>query len=576
MLYRHLRGANRCQRRHVPSAIGKERIVNRQLALIGLVTTLAGCAIDEDRGDANGGLGGVEGELRLSADGTMHLLPGEPDPRAPGSEAVSEALLDATNPCTKSLRILVFGDDVISRAGVVPALQAMGHAVTNAAVMPEDISGFEAIFHVGFRTQISAAERTRLARFLEDGGAVHLTGERPCCDTMNDSHTTFIRSMVAGGQGITVGRQGDVLSLIGDFFFPYAVNPRVRSGIATTPNAISQLRLVSPGGMAGIESENILATGLNNVPVAAIWDKDDLVTRGGRLSVIMDTNWLNSLAFADNLELLENLIGFMCRATPADEDLDGVIARQDCNDFDPTVGALLFEDDFSTDSGFFSPTSQLDDAWGWQDGITFAAGGGQQAQLGQPREWSDVVVFAKLTASGTKANCGLGPDQEPCSSTDRWRAGLVVRAAEDADQDEGYHGYRCALSSNAVNGCFEDGLFLQIGEFMDAPEDDVDSECRQSGSCAPNTTFDQLGRQNHDAIDLGAGDAGYLTFYAVGKNMYCEAVNEDGEVVSVTGADDSFASGTVALSTLNVYGEFDFVRVCQALALPGQASASLP
>lgn len=547
----------------------------RQLALIGLVTTLAGCAMDDDRGGSNSGIEGVDGELRLSADGTMHLLPGEPDPRAPDSVPGDEALLDATNPCTKSLRIVVFGDDAVGRSGLVPALRAMGHTVTDGTVLPSDISGFEAVFHVGFRAQLTATERARLARFLEDGGAVHLTGERPCCDTMNDSHTAFIRAVVAGGEGITAGRQGDVLSLFGDFFFPFAVNPKAKGGVAVTPNTVSQLRLVSPGGLAGVEEENILATGFDNVPVGAIWDKDELVGRGGRLSIMMDTNWLNSLAFADNLELLENLIGFMCRATPADEDLDGVFARADCNDFDPTVGALLFEDDFSENTGFFAPTSQLDAPWGWQDGVTFAADGGQQAQLGQPRDWNDVVVFAKLSASGTRTNCGLGPDQEPCSSTDRWRAGLVVRAAADADQDEGYHGYRCALSSNAENGCFEDGLFLQIGEFMDAPEDDVDSECRQAGNCAPNTTFDQLGRQNHDAIDLGAGDTGYLTFYAVGQTMYCEAVGDDGTVVSVTGTDDSFASGTVGLSTLNIYGEFDFVRVCQALALPEQAVSTV-
>jgi hypothetical protein len=560
----------------VPSAIGKERIVNRQLALIGLVITFAGCAMDDDRGGTNGGIGGVDGELRLSADGTMHLLPGEPDPRAPGSAPVSEALPDAANPCTKSLRILVFGDDPVARGGLVPALQAMGHVVTNVAVLPQDLSGFEAAFHVGFRVQLTPAERTRLARFLEDGHAVHLTGERPCCDTMNDSHTAFIRQVVTGGETITAGRQGDVLSLVGDFFFPFVVNPAAKSGVATNPNVVTQLRLVSPGGLAGVEPENVLVSGLNSVPVGALWDKDELVGRGGRLSIMMDTNWLNSLAFADNLELLENLIGFMCRATPADEDQDGVFARVDCNDFDPTVGELIFEDDFSVNTGFFAPTPQLDAPWGWQDGVTFAADGGQQAQIGQPRDWRDVVVFAKLTASGTKTNCGLGPEQEPCSSTDRWRAGLVVRAAADADQDEGYHGYRCALSSNAENGCFEDGLFLQIGEFMDAPEDDVDSECRDSGDCAPNTTFDQLGRQNHESIDLGAGDAGYLTFYAVGQNMYCEAVNEAGEVVSVTGTDDSFASGTVALSTLNLYGEFDFVRVCQALALPEPAASSVP
>ncbi|HET6480682.1 MAG TPA: hypothetical protein VFG35_11680, partial [Actinoplanes sp.] len=505
------------------------------------------------------------------------LLPGEPDPRLPGAATESTPIPALSNPCDQPAKVLVFGDDTLSRAGLVPQLRAMGAEVTDGATLPQNLAGYDVVFHVGFRVPLTALERERLALFLEDGGAVHLTGERPCCELVNDSHTVFVRQVVAGGQNITLGRQGDVLSLFGDSFFPYAANPGAKGGITTTPNTVTQLRLVSPGGIGGITNpSNVLLTGLNGAVVGAVWDKTDLVRRGGRLTVIMDTNWLNSLSFADNLELLENMLGFMCRATPADEDQDGVIARLDCNDFDATVGNFLFEDDFSQSTGFFSPTPQLDAPWGYQDGITFAADGGQQAQLGQPRDWSDVVVFAKLSASGTKTNCGLESGQEACTSTDRWRAGVVLRAAEDADQDEGYHGYRCALSSNAVNGCFEDGLFLQIGEFMDAPEDDVDSECARAGTCPPNTTFDQLGRQNHELIDLGAGDTGYITFYAVGQNMHCEAVSDDGQVVTVTGTDDSFATGTVALSTLNIYGEFDFVRVCQALALPGQASTSVP
>lgn len=523
----------------------------------------------DDRDGSHGGLGGDD--LRLSADGTMHLLPGEEDPRAPGNTPDSTPLPAAGNPCDKTARVLVFGDDLAGRTALEAALRNMGAEVTNDIPMPVDLSGYDAVFHVGHVSPLTPAEHTRLAAFLESGGAVHLTGERPCCEQVNESHTRFVRQVVANSAGITIGRQGDVRSLAGDFFFPYAINPTARSGITSTPNAVSQMRLVSPGGIGGITNpDNVLLSGMNGVPVGAVWDKTDLVGRGGRLTVIVDTNWLNNLTFADNLELLENMLGFMCRATPADDDLDGVPTRLDCNDFDPTVGALLFEDDFSQDTGFFAPTEQLDAPWGWENGLTFAAEGGQQAQLGQPQDWSDVVVFAKLSARGTKANCGNDPGQEACSGTDRWRAGVVVRAAADADQDEGYHGYRCSLSSNAVNGCFEDGLFLQIGEFMDAPEDDVDSECSQPGNCPPNTTFDQLGRQNHEGLDVGAGDTSYLTFYAVGQNMYCEAVGDDGQVVSVTGTDDSFASGTVALSTLNIYGEFDYIRVCQALGLPEQ------
>lgn len=561
--------------RQPPSRSGKERIVKTELAVISLVSVFAGCAVLDDQRGKNGGIEGAGDELRLSVDGTMHLLPGQPDPRIPGNQGEGEPLPAVDAPCAETPRVVVFGDDALGRAGLAPALRAMGADVTDVAQLPTDLTGFDAVFHVGFRNPLSPTEHERLARFLEDGGAVHLTGERPCCESLNDSHTAFVRQVVAGGEGITIGRQGDVLSLFGDFFFPYAANPEAKGGITTTPNPVTELRLVSPGGIAGIEDPaNVLLSGLGGVPVGAAWDKRDLVGRGGRLTIIMDTNWVSNLSFADNLALLQNMLGFMCGATPADEDGDGVMTRYDCNDFDPTVGTLLFEDDFSQDTGFFSPTEQLDEPWGWENGMTFAADGGQQAQLGQPQDWSDVVVYAKLSARGTKANCGHGEGQEACSSTDRWRAGLVVRAAADADQDEGYHGYRCALSSNAENGCFEDGLFLQIGEFMDAPEDDVDSECPGPGDCPPNTTFDQLGRQNHDAIDLGAGDTGYLTFYAVGQNMYCEAVGDDGQVVSVSGTDDSFASGTVALSTLNIYGEFDYIRVCQALGLPESAVTS--
>ena len=550
--------------------------MNRELAVFSLVIMLAGCAVEDGRDGSHGDIEGAapvdDDELRLSADGTMHLLPGEPDPRLPGNAPEATPLPAMGNPCDQPAKVLVFGDDTLARAGLVPALRNLGADVTDGPSLPQDLTGYDAVFHVGFNVPLTSAEHGRLALFLEFGGAVHLTGERPCCEAVNGSHTAFVRQVVVGGENITIGRQGDIRSLFGDFFFPYAINAGAKSGLATTPNAVSQIRLVSPGGIAGVAGDNVLLTGQNDAVVGAVWDKNDLVGRGGRLTVIMDTNWLNSLTFADNLELLQNMLGFMCGATAADEDQDGVPARLDCDDLDPTVGDFLFEDDFSQDTGFFSPTPQRNAPWGWEDGVTFASAGGQQVQLGQPQDWGDVVVFAKLAARGTRANCGRDPGQEACSGTDRWRAGVVVRAAADDDQDEGYHGYRCALSSNAVNGCFEDGLFLQIGEFMDAPEDDIDSECSQPGNCPENTTFDQLGRQNHDLFDLGAGDSGYITFYAVGQNMYCEAAGEDGQVVSVTGTSDSFATGTVALSTLNIYGEFDHLRVCKALALPGQVS----
>ena len=248
----------------------------------------------------------------------------------------------------------------------------------------------------------------------------------------------------------------------------------------------------------------------------------------------------------------------------ADGDEDGVLAENDCNDEDPAVGALLYENDFSSDDGWLAPTAQRPGPWRWDGETTYVERGGQQVQIGAAQGWSDVVVHARLTARGTESACGHGG--RPCGEHERWRGGVVVRAALDSDQDEGFHGYRCALASNATNGCFEEGLFLQLAEFMDQAEDDIASEC--DGGCPENTTFDQIDRQNHDLIDLSAGDAGEITFYAVADQLHCEARSDSGEAVTVTGRDSSFATGTIGLSTLNLYGEFDSIRVCEAFAVP--------
>lgn len=153
-----------------------------------------------------------------------------------------------------------------------------------------------------------------------------------------------------------------------------------------------------------------------------------------------------------------------------------------------------------------------------------------------------------------------------CGETDRWRAGILVRAETDADQDEGFHGYRCALAHNAEANCYEDGHFLQIGEFMDTPEDDISSEC--NGSCE-NPSFDELGRSNHDgSIDIAGGDVATLSFWAVGENLYCVAEDQEGNSAVVGAYDDSFGNGTTGFSTLNMYGVYDWIRVCEAFSLP--------
>ncbi|MED5370710.1 MAG: hypothetical protein VX899_06840 [Myxococcota bacterium] len=149
-----------------------------------------------------------------------------------------------------------------------------------------------------------------------------------------------------------------------------------------------------------------------------------------------------------------------------------------------------------------------------------------------------------------------------CGETERWRAGILVRASVDSDQDEGYNGYRCALANNAEEECFDPGHFLQIGEFMDAPEDGINSECE--GTC-DNPTFDQLARADHDgSTDLSAGDSAALTFWVYGEELYCAAADSSGSTFAeATANDDSFPEGETGFSTLNMYGDFESIRVCE-------------
>lgn len=246
-----------------------------------------------------------------------------------------------------------------------------------------------------------------------------------------------------------------------------------------------------------------------------------------------------------------------------DADRDGVPAAEDCDDNDPSTGLVLYENDLNFDSGYFSPTEQKPTPWDWDGNGTIATAGGQQVNLGQAETWDNVVVMSLVSAHGTRTKCAT---ESTCTETDRWRAGLLVRAAADSDQDEGFHGYRCAISRNEEHGCYDPGHFLQVAEFEDGPEDDILSECE--ANCPGNNTFDQLGRTDHGAFNINGGDQALLKFWAVGESLYCEA-SADGEVVTASGTSGSFPTGGVGFSTLNTFGDFEWIKVCEAYGLPG-------
>jgi uncharacterized repeat protein (TIGR01451 family) len=152
-----------------------------------------------------------------------------------------------------------------------------------------------------------------------------------------------------------------------------------------------------------------------------------------------------------------------------------------------------------------------------------------------------------------------------CAETERWRLGVLGRAYETSNPDEGFAGYRCALSSNRDEDCYDSGTFLQIAAFLDEAEDNISSECEQS---CTNTTFDQLAREDHDGdVDPLTEDV-TMKFWMVGDELYCSAEDDAGNVVTASASATYFDSGTSGMSTLNNFGDYDDITVCEALQIP--------
>lgn len=211
-----------------------------------------------------------------------------------------------TVPAGKSGRtaFLVFGDR--GERDIVAARLASdfpSRVVVDVATLPSDLSAFGTIWHVGAFVPIASPEQAGLRGFLGTGGGLHLTGERPCCEDMNASLTTFLRSAVEGGAGITVGGQGDIGG-------PYLFNPGAKGAIAQSLNAqgITQWQPSAPGGVAGVSGANVLVTGASGAVVGAVWDQADLIGGAGRITLFMDVNWITNAGAAEVIRSVNRFI----------------------------------------------------------------------------------------------------------------------------------------------------------------------------------------------------------------------------------------------------------------------------
>lgn len=176
--------------------------------------------------------------------------------------------------------------------------------------------------------------------------------------------------------------------------------------------------------------------------------------------------------------------------------------------------------------------------------------------------------YERNDSNGRRQCGGGGQIKLKLSPPDRFRGGILARASRDADQDEGFHGYRCAVARNSTIDCNTPGDFVQVAAFLDAPEDNIQSEC-DLATCPSNTTFDQLARvERSNRTELHKGDAASLAFWVVNDELTCAFKGEGGEQVTARATDVRFAEGGTGVSVLNLLSNFESIKVCEAFESP--------
>jgi hypothetical protein len=234
---------------------------------------------------------------------------------------------------------LIFGERSIERTALASQIASdfRSRVVVDVLGLPSDLSAFSTIWHVGATAPFSAAEQTTLRTFLGTGGGLHLTGERPCCEELNTSVTSLLRSVVQGGSGITVGGQGDADG-------PYTFNVGDAGGISQRLLAagVSEWQPSAPGAIAGVSGANVLVSTPSGAVVGAVWNETDLVSQAGRVTLLMDVNWFLDPAAVPVIQSINAFID-----APDTLRLSGPLFQSVGEDVDAPGNALLLVAGFS-------------------------------------------------------------------------------------------------------------------------------------------------------------------------------------------------------------------------------------
>lgn len=249
------------------------RVVSLFASFLLLGMTLAGCSADP-AGVEEGAAASTATVTANASGGKTSLVFGTGDPQA--------------------------NEDEIANA--TRGLELAGHDAESSVNLPEDLSPYATIWHVSAYTALTSDEIDRLHAFVEDGGSLYLTGERPCCEELNQSVERLVNGLITTTD-VGVGGLGDIGG-------PYTFNPGAAGDIVRFPNLLTDFIPSAPGGLSGLSNlfgRNVFAASATT-PVGGVWTEEDLVGGRGRLVLLMDVNWLGLSTWRPLFENIQNFL----------------------------------------------------------------------------------------------------------------------------------------------------------------------------------------------------------------------------------------------------------------------------
>lgn len=162
---------------------------------------------------------------------------------------------------------------------------------------------YQSVWYVEAYEGLERKEQDLLVEYVNAGGNLYLTGERPCCEELNESVTDVLNRLLR--VKVTVGGLGDIDG-------PFAFNGDARGRVASQPNLLVDFLPDSPGGMRiqgleGVRGPNVFASS-DSVIVGGVWDETDMVSGKGRVVVLMDIDWLG---YESRKPILENIANYL-------------------------------------------------------------------------------------------------------------------------------------------------------------------------------------------------------------------------------------------------------------------------